>query len=125
MLPAEFVQIRLELAREPGHPEGDHRTGYDVVAPLDGEGRLMPDLWRSHQDQCRVRRFHDSEGDRVGRLRRHPGGSWYFDYDQDRQSDDESGFRLSDERFITGEYVSIRDDHHKMHTYRVVSVRPI
>jgi hypothetical protein len=115
----------LELAREPGHPGGDRRTGFDLVAPLDSDGRLMPDLWRAHQDQCRVRRFRDGEDDRVGRLRRHPGGSWYFDYDSARDSDNEAGYRLSDERFILGEYVSIQDDNHKMHTYRVAAVRPV
>lgn len=124
MLPAEFVQIRLELARERGHPEGDRQTGYEIVAPLDVDGRLMPGLWKIHRDSCRVRHFRDGAEERVGKLRRHPGGSWYFDYDSDRRDDDETGYRLSDERFVPGEYVSIPDEHHEMHTYRVVSVRP-
>ena len=124
MLPAEFARIRLELAREPGHPEGDRQTGYEITAPLDLDGRLMPSLWRSHRDHCRVRHFLDGEDDRVGRLRRHPGGSWYFDYDRDRRDDDETGYRLSDEKFVVGEYVSIPDELHHMRTYRVVSVRP-
>lgn len=124
LLPAEFFQIRLELAREKGHPDGDRRTGYDIIAPLDSDGRLMPDLWKSHQARCRVRHFQNGADDRVGRLRRHPGGSWYFDYDPERREDNETGYRLSDEKFVVGEYVSIPDEHQKMHTYRVVSVRP-
>jgi nuclear transport factor 2 (NTF2) superfamily protein len=123
-LPAEFAQIRLELAREQGHPEGDRGTGYEIIAPLDSEGRLMPDIWKLHRDRCRVRHFREGEDDRLGNLRRHPGGSWYFDYDRERRDDDETGYRLSEEKFVVGEYVSIPDEHRRMHTYRVVSVRP-
>ena len=35
------------------------------------------------------------------------------------------GYRLGDERFTPGEYVSIADDHGHMHTYQVVSVQPL
>lgn len=124
-LPHEFRQIRLELAREPGHPEGSHATGYDLVAPLDADDRLSADVWRQHKDLCRVHRFREGEEDQVGRLARRPGGAWYFDYDENRASDDEAGHRLGDERFVLGEYVSVRDEHGHMHTYRVVSVREL
>lgn len=45
-----------------------------------------------------------------------PGGQWYFDYGEG-EDDDEIGFRLSDERFVPGEYVSISSDG-KMRTIR-------
>lgn len=125
MLPPEFYRVRLELAREGGHPEGARQTGYEFAAPLDAEGRLMPALWREHRDHCRVRRFHEGEEDRIGRLSRRAGGAWFFDYDPDRADDDESGHRLGDERFRVGEYVSIRGEHQTMHTYRVVSVQSV
>lgn len=121
----EFHQIRLELAREPGHPEGSNSIGFELTAPLDGNGRLSAEVWRKNRDRCRVRRFADDEPDRIGRLARRPGGSWYFDYDAARRDDDEAGFRLGDERFVVGEYVSIRDDEDRMHTYRIVSVVPL
>jgi hypothetical protein len=124
-LPSEFRQIRLELAREPGHPGGSNATGYDLIAPLDQDDRLSPDVWRKHKEQCRVHRFREGEDDEVGRLSRRPGGAWYFDYDDSRPDDDEAGHRLGAERFVIGEYVSIRDEHGHMHTYRVVSVRPL
>lgn len=123
-LPAEFRLIRLELAREPGHPEGSRRTGYELVAPLGADQRLSAELWRKHRDSCRVRRFHEGEDDQAGRLARRPGGEWYFDYDPDSSRDDEAGHRLGDERFVIGEYVSIADEDGHMHTYRVVSVQP-
>ena len=125
MLPPEFRRIRLHLAREPGHPEGDRNIGYELVAPLDSDGRLLPELWKKHRKECRVRRFHEGEDDRNGGLARRPGGKWYFDYDPDRREDDESGHRLSEERFILGEYVSIQDEHQRMHTYRIVSVQDL
>jgi hypothetical protein len=124
-LPDNFHHIRLELAREPGHPEGSRATGYELVAPLDAEARLSPELWHKYRDQCRVRRFREGEDDLPGRLARRPGGAWYFDYDASRSDDDENGHRLGAERFVMGEYVSIRDEHAHMHTYRVVSVLPL
>ena len=123
-LPPEFRQIRLELARERGHPEGSRLTGYELIVPLDAADRLSPEAWRQHRELCRVRRFVEGEEDRVGRLARHPGGSWFIDYDPDRKDDDQPGHRLGDEPFAPGEYVSIEDEHHHLHTYRVVAVRP-
>jgi hypothetical protein len=124
-LPPQFRRIRLELAREPGHPEGSRRIGYDLTAPLDEQNRLSPELWRQHRDHCRVRRFDEGHDDRHGLLSRRPGGSWYIDYDPERATDDQSGHRLGDERFVAGEYVSIADEHHKMRIYSIVTVEPL
>jgi hypothetical protein len=124
-LPPEFRQIHLELAREPGHPEGSRATGYDLVAPLDADNRLSPELFHQYREHCRVHRFREGEDDMIGRLARKPGGAWYFDYDTDIESDDEDAFRLGSEQFTVGEYISVRDEHGRMHTYRIVSVRPL
>ncbi|TPL37245.1 hypothetical protein [Mesorhizobium sp. B2-4-6] len=119
-LTPNFRTIRLLLAREKSHPEGDREEGYDVLAPLTDEGRLNADEWKSHKGFCRVRRFRTGEGDLIGRLRRKPGGQWYFDY-AEGDRDDEVGFHLGDERFVTGEYVSITRNG-AMHTYQVARV---
>jgi hypothetical protein len=37
-LPLSFRRVRLELAREPWHPEGSASFGYLIWAPLDSEG---------------------------------------------------------------------------------------
>ena len=119
-LPANFRHVRLLLAREKAHPAGARDEGYDLLLPLDSEGRLDPHEWKTHQASCRVRRF-DEHGDvKIGRLRRKPGGQWYFDYEEG-ESDDEIGFRLGEERFVTGEYVSI-GTRASMHTYQVARV---
>jgi hypothetical protein len=124
-LPPEFRQIRLELAREPGHPEGSSNSGYDLLAPLDANDRLSAEVWRKHKDACRVHRFREGEDDAVGHLARRAGGSWYFDYDTGSDADDEAAFRLGAERFILGEYVSVANEDGDMHTYRVVTVREL
>lgn len=119
-LTPKFKHVRLLLAREKGRPSGDPEEGYDLLVPLDSEGRLDADEWKAHQELCRVRRFSADEEGRIGRLRRKPGGQWFFDY-AEGESDDEIGFRLGEERFITGEYVSV-SDREGMRTYQVARV---
>lgn len=119
-LPSQFRQIRIELAREPGHPEGEPAVAYIIVAPLDPEDRIDPKLWRAHRDACRIARLHPDQEDSRGHLVHRQSGGWAFHYDTETRPDD-VGFRFGDERFIAGEYVSINEDG-KMHTYRVASV---
>ena len=120
-LPAQFRQIRIALAREPGHPEGAAEVSYIFVAPLDAEGRIDPKLWRAHRDACRVARQRPDEEDRFGHLVHRPGGTWAFHYDGETSAPDEAGYHFADERFVVGEYVSINEQG-KMHTYRVTTV---
>jgi hypothetical protein len=119
-LTEKFRHVRLELAREKGHPTGDREDGYDLLVPLDEKGRIDPAEWKRHQESCWVRRFRRGAEDRIGRLRRKPGGKWYFDYEAGEE-DDELGFRLGEERFVPGEYVSIETDG-TMHTFKVRAV---
>ena len=118
-LPPQFRQLRIELAREPGHPEGEHDVAYAVVAPLDSDGRIDPGLWRAHREACRIARLRPGQPDQHGHLVHRQGGGWAFHYDSDALPDD-IGFHFADERFGVGEYVSINEGG-KMHTYRVVS----
>ncbi|MFG1300109.1 hypothetical protein V5F49_09980 [Xanthobacter sp. V3C-3] len=123
-LPHGFRQVRMELAREKGHPEGSRNFGYRFVAPLDETGHIDPALWAKHRDSCRVVRFRPDEPDEVGHLVRRPGGSWAFRYDITGTDDDEAGYRFANERFVVGEYISVREDD-EMHTFRVVSVEQV
>jgi hypothetical protein len=120
-LPAQFRQIRIALAREPGHPDGDAEVAYIMVAPLDAEDRIDAKLWKAHREACRVARQRPDEQDKLGQLVHRPGGSWAFHYDGEREVADEAGYHFNDERFIVGEYVSISEGG-KMHTYRVTTV---
>ena len=121
-LPSQFRQIRIALAREPGHPEGDAEVAYIIVAPLDLDDRIDPKLWRAHKEACRIVRQRPGEQDKHGHLVHRPGGGWIFHYDDGETSlPDEVGYHFADERFVVGEYVSLNEGG-KMHTYRVTSV---
>jgi hypothetical protein len=119
-LTPNFRHVRLLLARAKDRPQGDANEGYDLLVPLDNDGRLDADTWRENQAACRIRHFTADGVARIGRLRRKPGGQWYFDYEAG-ESDDEIGFRLGEERFMTGEYVSVGHAR-TMRTYQVARV---
>ena len=124
-LPAAFSRIQLELAREPGHPAGDHGVGYTILAPLTADGHLDVETARRHREACKVIRFRVGEDAQDGYLRRRPGGSWAFHYDlANGAEDDDPGFRLGEHRFAPGEYVTVIEDE-GAHTYRVASVEPL
>jgi hypothetical protein len=120
-LPPQFRQIRMELAREHDHPEGDHGVSYVIIAPLTPDGLIDPKLWKHYREACRVARLRPNEQDGHGHLVYHPGGAWGFHYDGEIHLSDEAGYHFADEHFVAGEYVSVNEVG-KMHTYRVVSV---
>jgi hypothetical protein len=115
-----FRHVRLLLARDSRHPAGDREEGYDLLVPLDREGRIDPTAWKKHRQQCRVRHFGPDGEERVGHLRRKPGGQWFVDY-AEGEEDDEACFRFGDERFVAGEYVSIGRAP-QMRTYQIARV---
>ncbi len=121
-LPKDFKEVRLALGREEDHPNGDPGRGYIMIIPLDAEGRLEGDLAALHRESCRVVKFAKDGENEHGILRRRGGGSWAIHYSTPNRGDeDEPGYRLSDHRFVTGEYVTMDEDDGP-HTYRVVSV---
>lgn len=120
--PPIISHIALELAREPGHPYGDRNLAYHLYLPLRAGGEIDDESWPESRGQCRVRRLRPGEPEVAGRILPGPGGYWIFEYAD--ESDSESGFRLEHERFVRGEYVSIREGDGKLHTYQVVTIRP-
>jgi hypothetical protein len=118
-LPAQFRQIRIELAREPGHPDGDASVAYVIIAPLDAHDKIDAALWRAHREACRITRIRPNEDDEHGLLVHRQGGGWILRYESNKP--DATGFHFKDERFVSGEYVSISDTG-KMQTYRVAAV---
>ena len=128
ILPHTLKRITLHLARSKEFPSGSDRHGYDLVAPLDGEGHIDPQLWQEYRTYCRVRRFWNGAEEQVGRLVHKPGGAeharWIFDYAAEQSDDDEAGYRFGAHRFLPGEYVSIADSKGGLHTFRVAAVKP-
>lgn len=126
-LPQAFKLIRLNLARSREFPAGSSRHGYEFVAPLDSHGHIDVSLWREHREKCWVRRFWPGEADQLGYLIHKPGGSegarWIFDYDTDRDDDDEAGYRFSAHVFALGEYLTIRDsENERDYTFVITSI---
>lgn len=119
-----FNHIRLGLAREPDHPHGDPGDGWDLVAPLTDEGRLDLKACVAAPERCFVRRFINDATIATGRLRHSFGDHWLLDLDG-RDDLDGVGFRLGDERFVLGEYVSIVSADGQAHTYGVERVAPV
>jgi hypothetical protein len=119
-------RVRLELARDHDFPTGSRERGYDFIAPLDADGRLVAGAWKALRDRCRVRRFWAGETDEIGHLVHKPGGTWAFHYDiHGDPSHDEAGFHLSTHIFIPGEYVSVKEQDGVLRTFRVMTVRDL
>lgn len=119
-----LCRVRLELAREPAHPAGSPRHGYDLVAPLDEEGRLDAALWAKKRQACTVHRFWEGEPPRDGHLT-HLGDHWRFHYPGDDIEDDDPIYKLASHRIVPGEYISIDEDDGERHTFKIVSVDPV
>jgi hypothetical protein len=121
--PLGFHHIRLELAREPQHPEGDHDIGYDILAPLKADRRLDAAAWREAPEKCRVRRFSHGATLAFGRLRHAAPDRWFLDFEPG-EAEDAHGFRLADEALETGEYVSLSTGD-QTHTYVVARAESV
>ena len=120
-LPHNFRRIRLELAREKGHPEGSARDGYILVLPLDAQARIDVEAWKEHRNLCRIVQFREGAEDEIGSLQRKQGGGWTFHYYSPLNAEDEKVLHLESDQFIIGAYVAIREDD-RPHTFRVASV---
>jgi hypothetical protein len=123
-LPEGFWRVRLNLAREAVHPEGSRAIGYELIIPLTREGKIDVAAWREHREYCRLVHFRADEENEAGHMVRRPGGSWAFHYDIHGDEEDAAGYHFQNERFVTGEYVSIREVD-GMHTYIVAAVEKL
>lgn len=126
---AALKHIKLTLARSKDYPNGSNQIGYDLVAPLDSQGRIDLPSWKKHRTACSVRYFSPGQDDKTGLLVHKAGGAehgrWIFDYDAAREDDDEAGFLFGHHMFVPGEYVSIDDAGGTTHTFLVRSVTPL
>jgi hypothetical protein len=114
-------KVRLELARTSEYPDGNPACGYEFRAPLDANGRLDPQQWQSHQDECTVRRFWEHAEDEHGQLLHRRGNQWLFSY-RPGEEDDEPIFRFDKHAFVNGEYVSVTEHDGIQRPFRVVEV---
>lgn len=61
-----LMRVRLELARSREFPQGSSRHGYELVLPLDENGKIDLARWEKAPEVCTVHRFWEGEGDSVG-----------------------------------------------------------
>lgn len=116
-------RVRLSLARDPVHPQGDRDHGYDFIAPIDDAGHIHAETWKKTRDRCRVKRFAPGDQDEVGHIVHKPGGAWAFHYDiRGNPDSDETGYRLDHHAFKPGEYVSIKEHDGVLRTFIVQAV---
>ncbi len=113
--------VLLELARSHDFPSGSSAHGYDFVAPLSDDGKLLPEEWRRDGKACTVRRFWAGEDESHGHLV-HTGKSWRFHYDDGDIDEDEPLFKLDRHSIRQGEYLSITEHDGTLRTFRVVRV---
>ena len=120
-----LARIVMRLARNPGteFADGDDHRGYALTAPLTADGHLDEAAFRAAKDRCTVRRFAPDEDAQEGKLARR-GERWFFDYDEESDTDNEPLYRLGQHRFAVGEYVSVTDDEGRLLTYKVTEVQP-
>lgn len=118
-----LMKVRLDLAREPGFPQGSDKSGYVFVAPLTDDGRLDPTEFSKVRERCTVHRFWEGEAPRDGRLT-HIAGSWRFHYPGEDIEEDDPIYRLGAHRIVPGEYISVDEDDGERHTFRIRSVEP-
>jgi hypothetical protein len=114
-------QVRLELARCDGFPQGSQDHGYELIAPLFADGSLAAGLWRDEKEKCTVRRFWEGEPDQCGFLR-HLGRGWRFDYDRKTTDDDEPIFKLDRHHVTPGAYITITEHDGVERPFKIVSV---
>lgn len=126
-LPHALKRIHLQLVRPKEFFSGSSRHDYELVAPLDRNGRIDPHLWHEYKDHCLVRHFWDGEEDEVGRLVHKQAepehARWVFDFDPG-SNDDAAEYRFGAQSFAPGEYVSIRDGYGVTHRLQIISVQP-
>lgn len=119
-----LMNIRLELGRDREFPQGDPRHGYEFVAPLNRHGHLDATVWSAERQKCTVRSFRPGQPERNGLLR-HVGRGWRFDYQPEREEDDEPFFKLDRHVIAPGFYVTIAEDDGVQRPFKIVAVTPM
>jgi hypothetical protein len=116
-----LTMTRLELAPSQDFPKGSTSHGYEIVAPINKDGRIDASTWSGLQDKCRTVRFWGEAPKEEGLLR-HAGTAWRFDKTDNATS--KPFFDLDKLTLLPGAYVSIAGDDGIQRTFRVLMMIP-
>ena len=114
-------RIRLEIGETDEFKTGSRMHGYDLVAPLDAQGRIDEAAWRADETRARVRRFWQGEDERTGRLVRLGDNAWGFALGAENA--DEPTHRLKAQTLNAGAAVSVVDHSGEARPFRVAAAR--
>jgi hypothetical protein len=117
---ARLVTVRLELARNPGFPEGAGDCGYEIRVPLDEGGHIDLASFNADREACTVRRFWRGEDEQFGKLE-HGRHGWAFSYGPGEE-DDEPLYKLDSHVLKVGEYETIREYDGPTYTFRIARI---
>jgi hypothetical protein len=122
-----LTRLTLRLSRNPdaGFPEGDDQYGYVITAPLDKDGKLDSEVWRSHKRACTVIRFSPSDAERADGWLTHRGSNWFFHYDEDQEGPDEPAYKLGEHTLRTGDYVTIHEADGEDLVYKITGAQRV
>ncbi|WP_019961273.1 hypothetical protein [Woodsholea maritima] len=122
-----LTRLTLRVGRNPdaGFPEGDDHRGYVIMAPLDGDGRLDADVWRTRREDCTVVRFSPDADEKADGWLTHRGSNWYFHYDEDREGPDEPVYKLGDHTLRLGDYITIHEADGDDLVHKITEATPI
>lgn len=115
-------KITLELARTQNYPQGSSECGYEILAPLDAQGHLDTEIWKTRKENCTVRRFWKNEDDQRGHLVHHRGNHWAIEYENDNVNE-EPIFRFNKHVFAEGEYITITEHDETQMPFKIVSIK--
>ncbi|MFD1106370.1 hypothetical protein [Sphingobium olei] len=102
-----WTTIRLELARTEDFPNGSAARSYVLRLPLQPDGLINEQEYRSHPELATARRFWPNEPDRRGYLVRTSEG-WVLSY-APGEEDDERIFRLDARVIRSGSYLTLTE----------------
>jgi hypothetical protein len=115
-------KVKLELASSREFADGNRDCGYDLLAPLDADGRLDIEAWQRRRHDNWVRRFRPAQEDGWGRLW-HDRLGWFlvFGYGIDSE---EAVLEDEDAPFALGKEISIIEYDGHARRFHVAAVIP-
>jgi hypothetical protein len=102
-----WTTIRLELARTEDFPNGSAARSYVLRLPLQSDGLINEQEYRTQPELATARRFWPNEPDRRGYLLQTPAG-WVLSYAAGEE-DDERIFRLDAHAIRSGSYLTLTE----------------